>query len=81
MEEEARETSGNDGVTDQEVPIGPLPLNQIEGGKVCGSVELLSGIFMENGGGGGSRVKGHEGWGEGDGWRCQVTIRSLVLPP
>ena len=59
MEEETSETSGNDGVTDQEVPVDPLSFDPVEGGKVGTSVELLCRMLVENGGGG-SRVKGHD---------------------
>lgn len=79
MEEETGETGGDDGVTDQEVPVDPLPLDPIESGKVCTSVKLLSGIFMEDGEGGRGRVKGHDRGEEGDVWKCRVTVRPLVL--
>ena len=65
MEEEASKTGGNDGVTDQEVPVDPLPLDPAEGGKVGTSVEFLCRIFVEDGRGGGSCVKGHDRGGEG----------------
>ena len=48
MEEETSETSGNDGVTDQEVPVDPLPLDPIERGKVRAGIELLCGMFVED---------------------------------
>ena len=49
MEEETGEPCGYDGVTDQEVPVNPLPLDPVESGKVCASVKLVSGMFVENG--------------------------------
>jgi len=58
MKEETSKTSGNDGVTDQEVPVDPLSLDPLERGKVSTSVELVCGMLVENGGGG-SRVKRH----------------------
>jgi len=70
MEEETGKTGSDDGVTDQEVPADPLSLEPIERGKVCASVELLCGIFVENGGGGRSRVEGHDRGGEGDNAEC-----------
>ena len=78
MEEETSKTSGDDGVTDHKVPIGPLPLDPVERGKVGTSIELLRGIFVEDGGGGG-RIKGHDGGGE-EGVRraIRVIIRVLV---
>ena len=57
MKEETSKTGGNDGVTDQEVPVRPLPLDPVERGKVGISVELLCGILVEDGGGGGRRIK------------------------
>ena len=65
MEKETSKTRGDDGVTDQEVPVGPLPLDPAERGKVGASVEFLRGILMEDGGGCGSRVKGHDRAGMG----------------
>lgn len=59
MKEETSKTSGDDGVTDQEVPVDPLSLDPLKRGKVGTSVELLCGMLVENGGGG-SRVKGHD---------------------
>jgi len=67
VEKETSKTRGDDGVTDQEVPVGPLPLDPAERGKVGASVELLCGILVEDGGGCGSRVKGHDRVGEGAG--------------
>jgi len=81
MEEETSETSGNDGVTDQEVPVDPLSFDPVERGKVGTSVELLCGMLVENGGGR-SRVKGHDRGGEkGTRWKLGVTTRLLVLSP
>ena len=78
MEEETSEAGGDDGVTDQEVPVYPLPLDPAESGKVCASVKLLGGIFVKNGGGGGSRVEGHEGGREkGVRWKRQLALVSV----
>ena len=65
MEKETSKARGNDGVADQEVPIGPLPLDPVERGKVGASVELLCGMFVEDGRGCGSRVEGHDRVGKG----------------
>jgi len=78
MEEEASKTGGDDGVTDQEVPVDPLSLGPVERGEVSASVELLCGIFVENGG---SCVKGHDRGEKGTRQRIRVTIRLLVLSP
>lgn len=67
MEEETSKTGGDDGVADQEVPTDPLPLDPVKRGEVGGSVELLCGILVEYRGGCGSRVKGHDRAGKGDG--------------
>lgn len=67
MEEETSKSSGNDRVTDHKVPIGPLPLDPVERGKVSASIELLCRIFVEDGGGGEGRIEGHgEGGGGGE---------------
>ena len=66
VKEETGKTGGNDGVTNHEVPVHPLPLDPVERGKVRVSVKLLSGIFMEDRGGSGSCVKGHDRREEGD---------------
>jgi len=60
MEEETSKAGGNDGVTDQQVPVNPLSLDPVERGKVGASVQLLCGIFVENRGGSGSCIKGHD---------------------
>jgi hypothetical protein len=65
VKKETGKTGGNDGVTDHEVPVHPLPLGPVKRGKVGVSVKLLSGIFMEDRGGSGSRVKGHDQREEG----------------
>jgi len=64
VEKETSKTRGNDGVADQQVPVGPLPLDPAERGKVGASVELLCGMLVEDGGGG-SRVEGHDRVGKG----------------
>ena len=67
VEKETGKTRGDDGVTDQEVPASPLPLNPAERCKVGASVELLCGVLVEDGGGRRSRVKGHDREGKGEG--------------
>jgi hypothetical protein len=79
MEEETGKSGGNDRVTDQEVPADPLSLDPIERGKVGAGVKLLGGILVEDGGGAGSRVKGHDREGKGTRWRVRGTARLLVF--
>ena len=76
VEKETSKTRGDDGVTDQEVPVGPLPFDPAERGKVCASVELLCGILVEDRGGYRSRVKGHDrvGMGGGAGFGQRLAI-------
>jgi len=60
VKKETSKTRGDDGVADQEVPVGPLSLDPAERGKVGASVEFLCGMLVEDGGGYESRVKGHD---------------------
>lgn len=77
MEEETSEAGGDDGVTDQEVPVYPLSLDPIESGKVRANVELLSRVFVKNGGGSKSHVKGHDRGEGGD--EVEITGEQFAL--